>query len=70
MKKSEGWGLIDKEGDGIAITAWGVEVDGKLQPDMVSKSRSNARENRNYLASYGEKAVVRKVQIKVLEGKI
>ena len=71
MKKSEGYGLGSKSGDGYAITAWAVEVDGKIDPDLVYKSRSTARAVRNFeVEDGGTKAVVRKIKIEVLEGKI
>ena len=39
----EGWGYIEKEGEGLAVTAWGVAVDGEISPTVIVRSRSQAR---------------------------
>ena len=58
------------EGDGYAVTAWGVEVNGELKVSTVSTTRAIAREERSYQEAIGNKAVVRKVQIQAMKGKI
>ena len=42
-------------GDGIAspITAWAVEVEGKIDPDFIFNNRATARHVRNTEASMG-----------------
>ena len=58
------------EGDGYAIKAWAVEVDGEISPWQTYPSRKIAREERGYFESYGHKAHVRKVEIRKVKGKV
>ena len=73
VNKSEGWGLISKEGDGIAkpITAWAVEIEGKIDPDFVFNNRATARHVRNTEASVGlyKKISVRKINLVPVPGR-
>ena len=68
----EGDGLGSKSsGNGIYVTkGWAVEVNGDIDVNMVTDTRGLARSYRNDLAQQGYKASVRKVEIKVLKGKI
>lgn len=68
-KMQEGYGNFI-EGDGIAIQAWAVEVDGEISPWQTYPSRKIAREERGYFESYGHKAHVRKVEIRKVKGKV
>ena len=58
------------EGDGYAVKAWAVEVDGEISPWCTYPSRKEAREERNWHADRGAKAHVRKVEIRKVKGKV
>ena len=58
------------EGDGYAVKAWAVEVDGEISPWQTYPSRKIAREERGYFESEGHKAHVRKVEIRKVKGKV
>ena len=58
------------EGDGYAVKAWAVEVDGEISPWCTYPSRKEAREERNWHADNGAKAHVRKVEIRKVKGKV
>ena len=61
------------EGDGIAkpLTAWAVELDGKIYTEDVLPTRAVARYIRNVEAQseFVKSAHVRKVQIQVVKGR-
>ena len=61
------------EGDGYfkPITAWAVEIEGKIDPDFVFNNRATARHVRNAEASMGlyKKVSVRKVELTTVKGK-
>ena len=67
VQEGEGYAI---EGDGIAIQAWAVEVDGEISPWQTYPSRKIAREERSYFESFGHKAHVRKVEIRKVKGKV
>ena len=58
------------EGDGYAVKAWAVEVDGEISPWCTYPSRKEAREERTWHADNGAKAHVRKVEIRKVKGKV
>lgn len=77
-KQNEGWDGISKEdssrkpitsnkvsGIGSPITAWAVEIEGKIDPSDVYHTRATARYVRNAKASVGlyKRIHVRKVQL-------
>ena len=53
------------------ITAWAVEIEGKIDPDFVFNNRATARHVRNTEASTGlyKRASVRKVVLQVVPGR-
>ena len=53
------------------ITAWAVEIEGKIDPDFVFNNRATARHVRNTEASVGlyKKISTRKVVIQVVDGR-
>ena len=53
------------------ITAWAVEIEGKIDPDFVFNNRAVARYVRNAEASMGlyKKVSVRKVELTTVKGK-
>lgn len=53
------------------ITAWAVEIEGKIDPDFVFNNRATARYVRNTEASMGlyKRASVRKVVLQVVPGR-
>ena len=59
--------ITSKEVSGISspITAWAVEIEGKIDPDFVFNNRATARNVRNAEASMGlyKKVSVRKVNL-------
>lgn len=61
------------EGDGYAkpITAWAVEIEGKIDPADVYPTRATARYVRNAEASMGlyKRIHVRKVQLTPVKGR-
>ena len=59
-----------ESGDGYAVKAWAVEVDGEISPWCTYPSRKEAREERNWYANNGAKAHVRKVEIRKVKGKV
>lgn len=59
-----------ESGDGYAVKAWAVEVDGEISPWCTYPSRKEAREERNWYADRGAKAHVRKVEIRKVKGKV
>ena len=61
---------MSNEYDAIAkpITGWAVEINGKIQPNFIQPSRKDARWLKKFEETYGNKAKVRKVEIKVIEG--
>ena len=58
-------------GIGSPITAWAVEIEGKIDPDFVFNNRATARHVRNTEASMGlyKRASVRKVVLQVVPGR-
>ena len=64
---------IRNEGDGYVkpITAWAVEIEGKIDPDFVFNNRATARHVRNTEASVGlyKKISVRKINLVPLPGR-
>ena len=53
------------------ITAWAVEIEGKIDPDFVFNNRATARYVRNTEASVGlyKKVSVRKVELTTVKGR-
>ena len=53
------------------ITAWAVEIEGKIDPDFVFNNRAVARYVRNAEASMGlyKKVSVRKVELTTVKGR-
>ena len=64
--------ITSKEVSGISspITAWAVEIEGKIDPDFVFNNRATARHVRNTEASVGlyKKISVRKLQLIPVKG--
>ena len=58
-------------GIGSPITAWAVEIEGKIDPDFVFNNRATARYVRNTEASVGlyKKISVRKLQLIPVKGR-
>lgn len=65
--------ITSKEVSGISspITAWAVEIEGKIDPDFVFNNRATARHVRNTEASVGlyKKISVRKLQLIPVKGR-
>ena len=72
-KQNEGWDDISKEDSSRKpITAWAVEIEGKINLADVYPTRANARYVRNYLLkheSFIKKASTRKVVLQVVPGR-
>ena len=71
-KQNEGWDDISKEDSSRKpITAWAVEIEGKIDPDFVFNNRATARHVRNTEASVGlyKKISVRKLQLLPVKGR-
>lgn len=71
-KQNEGWDDISKEDSSRKpITAWAVEIEGKIDPDFVFNNRATARHVRNTEASVGlyKKVSVRKLQLIPVKGR-
>ena len=71
-KQNEGWNGISKEDSSRKpITAWAVEIEGKIDPDFVFNNRATARHVRNTEASVGlyKKISVRKVNLVPVPGR-
>ena len=71
-KQNEGWDDISKEDSSRKpITAWAVEIEGKIDPDFVFNNRATARHVRNAEASMGlyKKVSVRKVNLIPVPGR-
>ena len=65
--------ITSKEVSGISspITAWAVEIEGKIDPDFVFNNRATARHVRNTEASVGlyKEISVRKLQLIPVKGR-
>ena len=71
-KQNKGWNDISKEDSSRKpITAWAVEIEGKIDPDFVFNNRATARYVRNTEASVGlyKKVSVRKLQMVPVKGR-
>ena len=71
-KQNEGWDDISKEDSSRKpITAWAVEIEGKIDLDFVFNNRATARHVRNTEASVGlyKKISVRKLQLIPVKGR-
>ncbi len=71
-KQNEGWDDISKEDSSRKpITAWAVEIEGKIDPDFVFNNRATARNVRNTEASVGlyKKISVRKINLVPVPGR-
>ena len=71
-KQNEGWDYISKEDSSRKpITAWAVEIEGKIDPDFVFNNRATARHVRNTEASVGlyKKISVRKINLIPVPGR-
>ena len=71
-KQNEGWDDISKEDSSRKpITAWAVEIEGKIDPADVYPTRATARYVRNTGASVGlySKISVRKVKLIPVPGR-
>ena len=71
-KQNEGWDDISKEDSSRKpITAWAVEIEGKIDPDFVFNNRATARHVRNTEASVGlyKKISVRKLNLIPVPGR-
>ena len=62
---------MNKQNNQKPITAWAVEIEGKIDPDFVFNNRATARHVRNTEASVGlyKKISTRKVVIQVVDGR-
>lgn len=63
---------VNKTAREIPIIAWAVEIDGKIRPDQLFKTRSDARWVRNASVMRYEndtKLSVRKVKLQVIPGR-
>ena len=65
--------ITSKEVSGISspITAWAVEIEGKIDPDFIFNNRATARYVRNTDASVGlyKKISVRKINLVPVPGR-
>lgn len=71
-KQNEGWDDISKEDSSRKpITAWAVEIEGKIDPADVYPTRATARYVRNAEVRGGfvKKASVRKIALQVVPGR-
>lgn len=71
-KQNEGWDDISKEDSSRKpITAWAVEIEGKIDPLDVYPTRATARYVRNVEASMGlyKKVSVRKLNLIPVPGR-
>ena len=71
-KRNDGWDGISKEDTSRKpITAWAVEIEGKIDPDFVFNNRATARHVRNTEASVGlyKKVSVRKLNLIPVPGR-
>ena len=71
-KQNEGWDDISKEDSSRKpVTAWAVEIEGKIDPLDVYPTRATARYVRNVEASMGlyKKVSVRKVELTTVKGR-
>ena len=71
-KQNEGWDDISKEDSSCKpITAWAVEIEGKIDPLDVYPTRATARYVRNVEVSMGlyKKVSVRKVNLIPVPGR-
>lgn len=71
-KQNDGWDGISKESSSRKpITAWAVEIEGKIDPDFVFNNRATARHVRNTEASVGlyKKISVRKLNLIPVPGR-
>ena len=71
-KQNEGWDDISKEDSSRKpITAWAVEIEGKIDPSDVYPTRATARYVRNAEVRGGfvKKASVRKIVLQVVPGR-
>lgn len=67
----EDWDDIQKEGDGYAVTAWGVVENGKVVPWNIHPTRELARQEQKELTGWDDdnRYSVRKLEIRVVEGR-
>ena len=71
-KQNDGWDGISKESSSRKpITAWAVEIEGKIDPLDVYPNRATARYVRNVEASMGlyKKVSVRKLNLVPVPGR-
>lgn len=71
-KQNDGWdGISKKSSSRKPITAWAVEIEGKIDPDFVFNNRATARHVRNTEASVGlyKKVSVRKLNLIPVPGR-
>ena len=71
-KRNEGWdGISNEDSSRKPITAWAVEIEGKIDPADVYPTRATARYVRNAEASMGlyKKIHVRKLQLLPVKGR-
>ena len=65
--------ITSKEVSGVSspITAWAVEIEGKIDPDFIFNNRATARHVRNTEASVGlyKKISVRKLNLIPVPGR-
>ena len=73
QKTSQQKPITSNEVSGISspITAWAVEIEGKIDPDFVFNNRATARHVRNTEASVGlyKKVSVRKINLVTVPGR-
>ena len=62
---------MNKQNNQKPITAWAVEIEGKIDPDFVFNNRATARHVRNAEARMGlcKKISVRKLQLIPVKGR-
>ena len=71
-KQNEGWDDISKEDSSRKpITAWVVEIEGKIDPVDIYPTRATARYVRNAESNMGlyKKVSVRKVELTLVKGR-
>lgn len=71
MNKAQKQTKVSNEGDGYAVTAWGVVENGKVVPWDIHPTREIARQEQKERARWGgdKKYSVRKLEIRVVEGR-
>lgn len=71
MNKAQKQTKVSNEGDGYAVTAWGVVENGKVVPWNIHPTRELARQEQKELTGWDDdnRYSVRKLEIRVVEGR-